>query len=274
MSNYKVIFDEYVRTVFQLVVDIRFWKHFMDTSIDKYQENNPDNRWIHEAGFAIYNIPLGGGTWLHTSKDTKTIEIDDLPKNNKDFFTWIMNLSLVRVYNSLELLLAKVIRIEYFPGLDDPGKGRKEINKIYEAVKSELKSAGLPTDVKNQRHLIEFLKWKSPEFNSFLQVSVNPHNWKTNWKNYFEWISILRNIITHQEMLVTPDVRNDMNSIAGDMLKHYFEDPIDKGNPELLQPREVQLFLNFLSHINDFAGNTLKYVSGESDMNFIGLSPA
>ena len=274
MNIYKVIYDEYVRTVFQLEVDIRFWKEFIDTSIENYKENNPVNKWIHEAGFSIYDIPLGEGTWLHTSKDTKTIEIDDLPKNNKDFFTWIMNLSLVRVYNSIELLLIKVIRVQYFPKMEDPGKGRKEINKIYEAVKNELKLGGLTANTKNQRHLIEFLKWKSPKFNSFLEVSVNPHNWKTTWKNYFEWISILRNIIAHQEMLVTPDVMKDMNSIAGDMLEHYFEGVADQKNAELLRPKDVHLFLNFISHINDFAGNTLKYVAGESTMVFIGLEPA
>lgn len=255
-------------------VDIRFWKHFIDTSIDRYQEVNPVNKWIHEEGFSIYNIPLGGGTWLHTSKDTKTIEVDDLPKNNRDFFIWIMNLSLVRVYNSLELLLVRTIQCGFHPLMDDPVKGRKEINKIHEVVKNELRFRGVTVDAKNLRHLIEYLKLKSPGFNSFIQVSVNPVNWKTNWKSFFEWISILRNIIAHQEMMVTPDVRNDMNSIAGDMLRHYFEDPIDRKNTELLQPSDVHSFLNFLSHINDFAGNTLKYISGETDMKFIGLSPA
>jgi len=274
MSNFKIIFTDYVRTVFQLEVDIRFWKGFVDTSIDKYQEDNPANTWIHAAGFSIYNIPLGGGTWLQTSKDTKAIEIEDLPKNNKDFFTWIMNVSLVRVYNSLELLLVKAIQVEYYPGLADPGKGRKEINKIHEAVRNDLKSAGLSAETKNQRHLIEFLKWKSAEFCLFMEVSVNPANWKTNWRNYFEWISTLRNLIAHQEMLVTPDVWNDMNSIAGDMLAHYFEAPVDRKNTEMLRPLDVQLFLNFVSHINDFAGNTLKYVAGESTMSFIGLDPA
>lgn len=274
MNHYRTIFDEYVKTVFQLEVDLRFWKRFIDTSIDKYQVDSPENRWIHEAGFAIYNIPLGGGTWLHTSKDTKTIEIDDLPKNNIDFFTWIMNLSMVRVYNSLEVLLVRAIRVRFYPQLDDPGKGRREINKVHEAVRNDLKTAGLPTDIKNQRHLIAFLSCKSPEMGSFLQVSVNPVNWKTSWKNYFEWISILRNIIAHQEMMVTPDVRNDMNSIAGDMLSHYFKAPVNRKSSELLQPFDIHSFLNFLSHVNDFSANTLKFIAGEASMDFIGLDPA
>lgn len=274
MEKFKIIFDDYLNTVFPLEVDIRFWKYFINASIGKFQKENPVNRWISESGFSIYNIPLGAGAWLHVSKNIRTIEIEDLQKNHKEFFIWIMNLSLVRFYNSVELLLLRAIQHQYFPSLNDPALSRRDANKINEAIRVELKGNNKVVDTKNDRHLVEFLSFKSHDFYSFIQLSVNPINWKTSWKNFFEFISILRNIIAHQEMLVTPNVRNELKSIAGDMLLHYFEPPANNSIAEMLQTKSEDGFLNFVSHINDFAGNTLKFIAGEPSLRFIGLDPA
>jgi hypothetical protein len=260
-TTYKNYFDEYIKSVSQIGVDIRFWKHFLTMSIDKYKIENPVNRWISQSGFALYNIPSDGSSgWLHTSNETFTIEIDDLTSHNNNFFIWIMNLSLIRMYNTVEFLLLQSIRDKYFHALADPIKGKRETNKVIEEIKMYLKNNGQVVDTKNNRYIISFLKLNSVEIKSFYSNRVNSVNWETNWESFYELFSILRNVITHHAMLISQSIRNEINSIAGDIFIHYFEQPIDNKITEILKPKDEQYFLNFINNINDFAGNTVKFI--------------
>lgn len=272
-SKYKIIFDDYVNTVFTVERDIRFWKHFLDTAIKKYQEENVENRWINQAGFSIYNYSFQQGMWLHTSEHTKEIYISDLKEHSTEMFTWIMNLSLVRIYNAAELLLLRTIQNQYFNNLEDPIKGRKETNKVKAAVKQTLKFAGQIVDTTNERYLIEFMNVNSTAIATFLKAPVNHINWKVTWKNYFELFAILRNVIAHKSMMLTANLKNEIKSISGDIFNHYFS-TANKTDAELLKPYNSDYFLNFLHHMNDFAGNTLKFLAGESDLEFIGMTSA
>ena len=244
-------------------------------SIDKYKIENPVNRWISQSGFSLYNISSQGkDTWLHSSNETFTIEIDDLTTHSNNFFVWIMNLSLIRMYNAVEFLLLQSIRHKYFPTLTDPIKGKKETNKVIEEIKIYLKNNNQPVDKRNNRYLILFLKLNSPELNSFYDTRVNAVNWKTNWTSFYELFSILRNVITHHGMLISQSIRNEVSSIAGDIFIHYFDQPINKKDTEILKPKDEQYFLNFINHINDFSGNTIKFMAGQTDLKFIGLHSA
>ena len=274
-TTYKSYFDEYIKSVSQIEIDIRFWKHFLGMSIDKYKIENPINRWISQSGFSLYNISfIGKDTWLHSSNETFTIEIDDLTTHSTNFFVWIMNLSLIRMYNAVEFLLLQSIRHKYFPTLADPIKGKKETNKVIEEIKNYLKSNNQQVDTKNNRYIILFLKLNSPELNSFYDTRVNSVNWETNWINFYELFSILRNVITHHGMLISQSIRNEVSSIAGDMFIHYFDQPINKKDTEILKPKDEHYFLNFINHINDFSGNTIKFIAGQTDLKFIGLHSA
>lgn len=275
MSNkYKIIFDDYVSTVFTIETDIRFWKHFLDAAIEKYQKENPEDRWINQAGFSIYNYTHQQNMWLHSSEQVKEIYIANLGDHSKEMFVWIMNLSLVRVYNAVELLLLRAIQHHYFTDLEDPIKGRKEANKVKFAIKQTLKSANLNVDTTNERYLIDFISANSPTMAAFLKAPVNQTNWKVTWRNYFELFAILRNIVTHQSMMLTVNVVNGIKAIAGDIFNHYFYFDINKNDPEILTPCSSDYFLNFIHHMNDFSGNTLKFVAGESDLEFIGMTSA
>lgn len=274
-TTYKNYFDEYIKSVSQIEIDIRFWKHFLTMSIEKYKTENPINRWISQSGFSLYNIPADGkNVWLHSSNETFSIEIDDLTAHNNNFFVWIMNLSLIRMYNAVELLLLQAIRHKYFPSLADPIVGKKETNKVIEQIKVYLKNNSQTVDTKNNRYIILFLKLNSVEIDNFYDNSVNSVNWKTNWINFYELFSILRNVITHHGMLISQSIRNELNSIARDIFIHYFEQPTNRKSTEILKPKDEQYFLNFINHINDFAGNTVKFIAGQSDLKFIGLYSA
>jgi hypothetical protein len=278
MSNkesYKIYFDDYVKSVFQIEVDIRFWKQFLAMSIDRYKADNPVNRWISQSGFSFYNFsPDGKSIWLHTSDTTFTIEIDDLTDHSANFFSWIMNVSLVRMYNAVEILLLRAIRQKHFPNLADPIKGKKETNKVIAEIKNHLKNNNRDIDAKNNRYFISFLRNSSADIESFLINGVNSANWKTSWKNFYELFSVLRNIITHHGMIVEQNVRNEINSIAGDIFNFYFQQPDAKKGTDVLAVKDHDLFLNFTSHINDFSGNMIKFIAGENDLKFIGLYPA
>lgn len=274
-TKYKTYFNDYIRSVFQIQDDIRFWKHFLTMSIDKYKTENPVNRWISQSGFAVYNIPSDGkNIWLHSSNETLTIEIDDLMNHSNNFFNWVMNLSLIRMYNAVELLLLRAIQLKHFPTLSDPITGKKETNKVIAEIKNYLKNNDQDTDTKNNRHIILFLKLNSIEITSLFSNRVNSVNWKTSWESFYELFSILRNIITHHGMIISQSVRNEINSIAGDIFNHYFEQSIHKRSDEILKTKDEQYFLNFINHINDFAANSVKFITGENDLKFIGLYPA
>jgi hypothetical protein len=178
------------------------------------------------------------------------------------------------MYNAVELLLLRTIRHKYFPTLADPIIGKKETNKVIAEIKDYLKNNKKEIDTKNNRYIILFLKQNSTDITSFCSNSVNSANWKTTWESFYELFSILRNTITHHGMLISQSVRNEVNSIAGDIFTHYFEQSINTKDAEILKVKDEQYFLNFTNHINDFAGNVVKFIAGESDLKFIGLYPA
>ena len=270
--NYKTFFTHYQDTVHQIDTDIRFWKHFLTNSINRYKEDNPTNKWIHQSGFSIYDIsPDGLTSWLHSSSKILTIEIDDLADQNNKFFVWVMNVAIIRIYNSLELLLLQTIQVKYFPLLDNPIKGKKFANKIIFEIKNYLKAQSLNTETVNNRHIIVFLKANSVLCKQFLEVPVNHVNWKTNWGNFYEMLSILRNIITHDGMIITKSTHNTIKSITADIFAHFFEPITGKESLETLQVKNEEYFLNFVNLINDLAGNLLKIVAEEPNLNFIGL---
>jgi hypothetical protein len=272
--SYKSYFDEYLKTAFQIEVDLRFWKHFLSTSIKNYKLENPENRWINEAGFSLYNLqPDGLSTWLHVSQQTSSIEIKDLETHSDNFFTWIMNLSITRIYNVAELFLLQAIRLKYFPSLLPLNNNKKNANKISGEIKSFFSANNQSFDTTNNRYLIEFLKTKSAEFSSFLTLKVNV-DWTTKWGGFYEFFSILRNVITHHAMIITPDIRNNLNSVAKDAFNHYFIQPANTVDTDMLKAKDEHDFLFFLSHVNDFVTNTVKFIAGETNLTFIGLHKA
>lgn len=269
--TYKSYFDEYCKSAFQLGVDLRFWKYFLSISIKNYKLENPENRWINKAGFSLYNLqPDGQNTRLYFSKETSSIEIKDLEAHSDNFFIWIMNLSIIRIYNAAELLLLKAIQLKYFPNTKPIDNNKKNANKIIAEIKNHFVAAGKSFETANNRYLIEFLKIKSIDFTNFLQLKVN-EDWTTKWDGFYEFFSILRNVISHHAMIITPDIRNNINSVAKDAFNHYFIQPSTTTDIDILKPKNEHDFLYFISHVDNFVVNTLKFIAEETNFIFIGL---
>ena len=74
--------------------------------------------------------------------------------------------------------------------------------------------------------------------------------------------------------MISKNLRNEINSVAGDIFNHYYSPPIDEKADEILKIKDEQYFLNFINHFNDFAGNILKFIAGENDFEFIWLYSA
>src|SRR5436190_11053596 len=173
LAIYKEYFEDFKNVSWQIEQDLRFWKHFLDYSINKFKEENPENRKITESGFSIYNWNHEeDSAWLSSSNETSHKEINDLDVHSKNFFLWIMNLSIVRIYNSTELVLLRSIK-KYFPNLADPLKGKKETNALIAAIKGTFTTQNVKLDTKNNRYIIHFLQNNLPDIKKFHQNSTN-----------------------------------------------------------------------------------------------------
>jgi hypothetical protein len=106
-----------------------------------------------------------------------------------------------------------------------------------------------------------------------LKLKVNVQR-AIKWEGLYEFFSILRNVITHHAMIITPDIRNQINSIAKDIFRDYFIQPTNQTEIFILKVKNENDFLYFISHVNNFIANTLKFIVDESDFKFIGLHPA
>ena len=266
---FKKSFTEYSKSVFKIENDLKFWRNFLTHSIEKYEIDNEYNREVFSAIFTIYNRPLEhNNTWLYTSELDHKIEIIDLKSFNDNFFDWIMSLSLVSVYNSVELLLLQIIRIRTFPTLKDPSLGRDEKNKLIQEIGNYLVTNDLKVIKKNNLFLLDFIKSECPNYSNFLKLKLN-NDWDVNWESFYFFISTLRNIITHQGNVTTGNV-NLLKSISKELFDTYFILFHFNGN-SILKPKDESSFFNFLSLINDFSGNTTKYIADEIDLRFIGF---
>ncbi len=267
----KFNFEQYKNSLFQIKNDLRFWKQFLKTSIDSFQKEYPENRWIFQSGFYVYDITENSNSGrLKRSDDLYSIEIGDLHRHSDHFFDWIMNVSFVRVYNSVELLLLQCIRTKYFSQTPDPNIGKKEMKQLQNEIKKSLKESGIQPDGRNNRYLIQFLKTQNDRYKTFCYQPVRIDR-TTSWENFFEFISILRHIISHNGMLISKRMNNDLKSIARDLYTSYFDEPLDRVDGYFLKPKSSDSYLNFLSLVNDFSANTVKFVANENNLKFIGM---
>lgn len=215
-------FELYKSTVFTTDIDLRFLKSFLNDSIKEYKSKNLQSYEIFSAIFPAFNIdPITNTGRLKTHTKVYSIKTPDLDKHNKDFFVWVSNLSILKTYNALEIFLLQAIHLKYFPTHKNPIDSKKAVEQIHKEIKSHITTLNIKTDTKNNRHIIEFLKNQSPDINSFLKLPIRS-DLTTNWENFFELISILRNIIAHQGTIVSADTYNEIKSRGKDIFQRHF----------------------------------------------------
>lgn len=261
-------FNIYKESIFSIDHDLRFWSHFLKSSIDKFP--GIEDRVINTAIFCAYDHQFDriGGILKCHEKVYKT-KSSELENKRIDFFNWVMNLSILNAYNALEILILQAIQIVYYPKMANPIKGKKQTDKLQIQIKSFLKSNSVKINTKNNDHLIQFLKSKSEKLNSFLDQPLNI-DLKTKWIDFFYLISILRNIVAHCGMIVQPDLHNEIKSRAKDIFERHFEILQNVNGLPTLSPKG-EIFGNFIRYINSLSISIYKFVFDEDDLTFIGL---
>jgi hypothetical protein len=271
ISKIKDAFDTYKNTVFMIETDLSFWQSFIKLSIKDYQSKPSRPEVIFQAIFHAYNInPKTNSGFLKTVKTNYSRKTVDLEMQSGDFFVWIMLLSMLKTYNALENLLLQSIQIKYYPLLKDPILSKNACDAIHREIKNNLISIGVKPDPKNNRHLIDFIKTKSSLIKSFLILPVRV-DLITSWEDFFELISILRNIVAHHGTIISSDTHNLIKSKAKDLFERHFVLKEEGAGYNHIKPIQEQ-FLNFLNYYNDYSVNVVKLIFNQNDLTFIGIT--
>jgi len=145
--------------------------------------------------------------------------------------------------------------------------------KINNAIISYLsKECNQRYDTKNNRHIIQFVEKKSELVKSFLERDIRS-DLKTNWKQFFEFISIMRNIILHNNSFASRNQINNMKSVAKDVFDRFIDMPPGSHEYIVLRIKNDQnLFSNLLILLNDFSINLVKYMLGYADLSFLDMN--
>lgn len=270
MVNSEIIsiFNVYKDSIFSIENDLRFWKGFLKVAIDNYTKS--EEREIYSSIFGAYDIDyLSNAGYLKCHKAVFQISTPDLEVNRQDFFNWIINLSVLKAYNSLEILLLRSIQKSYYSNLEDPINGKRASDKIQQEIRNFLIINSIKYETKNNEHLLQFLMKRSPKIDTFLSHKMNV-DLNTTWLNFFFMISILRNVIAHQGMIIQPDLLNDIKSKAKDVFERYFLLKNDISGFKLLYPKEDQ-FGDFLTYLNSLSLTMNKLIFNEDNLDFLEL---
>jgi hypothetical protein len=149
----------YSGVVFSISNDLIFGQTFLPAAIQAHREKYPQQTRFFESGLYAYNINLSDNKgWLHGLGLSVEITKDSLEASRERFFMWIRLLSIVRIYNALELLLYGIIETRYLPSatLQQP------MRKLKTLILTELKNDGVSTGTKNNAFLLTYLGHRSP----------------------------------------------------------------------------------------------------------------
>jgi hypothetical protein len=262
--------DNYKHVISTITNDLNFWKQFLALSITNYQKQEVKPEEIYSSIFTTYDIdPQSNIGHLATSNKPTSIMTVDLEGRRLLFFSWIMNLSILKSYNALEIFLLSAIWLKYFRTLNNPTEGKRSSDVLQKEIKKELSNSGLTADTKNNRHLIQFVRSKSKGFEKLLTLSIRV-DLTTTWENFFEMISILRNIIAHQGTIITQDTLNGIKSKSRDIFERHFYISSDDNGDKHINPKEIGL-TSLIGLMNDFGLNSVKLIYNQPDLKFMNM---
>ncbi|NLA25327.1 MAG: hypothetical protein GX879_10215 [Bacteroidales bacterium] len=268
-NKIKKIFDDYREVVFSTNIDLYFWKSFTDKAIEDYISIHGNSKLLYQAIFSVNDLNSSNNNKLPDFYQKEiSISTSNLKERRQHLYSWMINLSLLKIYNAVEIFLLRSISLKYFSYLDDPLSSKNACIKLDKNISLEFKNNNLKKDGKNNRYLIDFIKFKSADFSEFAKQPIRS-DLNTNWYNFFELISILRNIIVHNGMLITEDIENEIKSKAKDIFERHFNIDVSNSMP-LLIPIENKI-RDFMYLYNDFSLNTIKFLFEQKDLSFLGM---
>ena len=159
-TNHDILtaFEIYRDSVFVVDTDLLFWQSFLKILIDEYKSKSSRPDEVFSARFPVYNIDvLTNMGHLKTHKKDLSIKTLDLAKHSDDFFAWVTNLSILKIYNALEVFLFQAIQLRYFPNHKNPIDSKKSTELIKKEINLYLKSHNISVDKKTTDTLFSFL---------------------------------------------------------------------------------------------------------------------
>lgn len=270
MKKYEPI-EKYVNSVYNISTDIKIWQSIIGRIVDEYENEELNERDLFSSIFMIYDIDKtsGNGHLKVFQNNNVKITTKNLREQKESFFRWIINSSILKIYNSVEILLQSVI-LEEFLNQESKNFGNKEIKLINREIRECYENENLgKLNSRNNRHLIQYLKFKSSSVEEFLEHRVRI-DLQSNWEGFFELISILRNVVAHNGMLIEKDTLNNIRNSARDIFERYFLTESKVDELIILDPDQSQI-PNFINMINEFAANMVKFIKNESNLQFSGF---
>lgn len=264
-------FNDYKDLIFTIENDLAFWRSFLEVAINDAATKFPSDQELYSSIFTIHDrSPIEIEGYLKTHETGFHLTLPDLENKRKQFFHWILNLSILKSYNALETFLMEVIRLAYIPSCNNRVESKKVISTLQNEVNLFLKAQNQKPDNTNNRNLISFLKLKSDVLTSFWGQPMNV-DLKTSWEAFFEMISILRNTVAHYGMIMSADTVNNIKSISKDVFERYFFLVSQSKESYVLSPKE-EYFRDFLGCINAFAANSAKFAFEQKDLSFLKMN--
>lgn len=264
--------EKYISSVYQIATDIWVWTEMLKKTIANLEkESNPPQTFFSSI-FTVYDIDSGSNNGLLNiySNESKQISTHNINDQKEDFLRWVRCLSILRIYNAIEIFVLSSIYDHYFKGEISFENYRNKSYLITEEIRKYFVVNNLGKfDTTNNKHLIKFLSHKEPELKIFFSQKVRV-DLNTDWQQFFELLSLLRNVVAHNSMLLTKDALNQIKSQAKDIYERHFSNDIVVDELILLNPHEAK-FSNLLSMVNDFTLNTVKLIKGEPNLNFGGF---
>ncbi|MBK7938026.1 MAG: hypothetical protein IPJ82_13450 [Lewinellaceae bacterium] len=218
--------QKFITSMHEIGTDFVIWKLILDNVVVDFEKESDSEIDLLSSIFEVYDFDssTGKGELTAYKRGAKTITTKNISVQKDAFFRWIMNLSIPRVYNAIEILLLSAVMDEYFNKELDLKKFKTQQGEMNRAIRDYFDNNSLGRyESKNNRHILKYLGHKSAEINNFLNQNVRV-DLNVNWQQFFEFISILRNVVTHNGMMMSKDVINQINSNAESLYGKYFSD--------------------------------------------------
>lgn len=127
------IFKAYKNVVFSVQTDLNFSKSLLAVAIRNFDD--PKFKDIYQAGFSVYNLPKDGCNGRSKMfKEIRQIGMGELESFKINFENWIDNISLVKVYNAMEIFLWQAIWWKDFQTFKNPSYDKKSMDSIVNLV--------------------------------------------------------------------------------------------------------------------------------------------
>jgi len=200
------------------------------------------------------------------SRKKITLSTDNICTKKEEFVNWVFNSSILRAYNSLEILVLSTIAQEYFGFECSMEHSKSHVQVINKEIDKFLNDKSLKINRKNNKYIIKFLEEKSPSLNTFLNTQIRVDS-KVIWKEYFDLLATLRHVIAHNDMLVDENTLNHIKSNAKEMFRKYFI--MEKNSFGLYLLRMIpEFFPEILKRSCEFGINLAKHIKNQPNLNF------